>query len=111
MPPDEQLVRILEWPKEEPALLEHRFDADAPANVIVRTDEGPLSVDMAMNVTARETIPVCIKVCEPICAASEYTIAIDVFDRPVASITIKGLTRLFNCEREPKPGSATHVAA
>jgi hypothetical protein len=57
-----------------------------------------------MNLAAKDTIPVCIKVCEPICAESSYTIGIDVFDRPVAQITIKGLTRLFNCgDRRPSP--------
>jgi hypothetical protein len=102
MPPDEQLVRIVEWPKEE-ALLDHRFDADSPAHVVVRSDERAFQVDMDMSLRAREVIPVCIQVCEPICADSEYTIAIDVFDRPVAAITIKGRTRLFNCGDKEQP--------
>jgi hypothetical protein len=105
MPPDEQLVRIVEWPKER-ALLDHRFEADAPAHVVVRSDEQPFQVEMGMNLSARDVIPLCIKVCEPICAESNYTIAIDVFDRPVAAITIKGLTRLFNCGDEKRPGIA-----
>jgi hypothetical protein len=103
MPPDEQLVRIVEWPKER-ALLDHRFEADAPAHVVVRSDEQPFQVEMGMNLSARDVIPVCIKVCEPICAESDYTIAIDIFDRPVAAITIKGLTRLFNCGDGGRPG-------
>jgi hypothetical protein len=107
MPPEVDLVRIVEWPK-EPALLDHRFDADAPAHVIVRSDEQPFHVDMQMNVAAREVIPVCIQVCEPICAESNYTIAIDIFDRPVAAITIKGLTRLFNCG-DKQPPSVSHA--
>jgi hypothetical protein len=107
MPPEEDLVRIVEWPK-EPALLDHRFDAGAPAHVIVRSDEQPFHVDMQMNVAAREVIPVCIQVCEPICAESNYTIAIDIFDRPVAAITIKGLTRLFNCG-DRQPPSVSHA--
>lgn len=102
MPPDEQLVRIVEWP-DDPARLDHRFDADRPAHVVVRSDERAFQVDMDMNLRAREMIPVCIQVCEPICAESNYTIAIDVFDRPVASITIKGLTRLFNCRDDKSP--------
>ncbi len=96
MPPEQDVVKIVEWPKER-ALLEHRFDADAPAHVVVSSNEQPFHVDMLMNVAAREVIPVCIKVCEPICAESNYTIAIDMFDRPLAAITIKGLTRIFNC--------------
>ena len=99
MPPEEQIVKIVEWPKEQ-AVLDHRFEADSPAHVVVRSDDQAFSVDMNMNLAAREAIPVCIKVCEPICAASEYTIAIDIFDRPVAAITIKGLTRLFSCNDE-----------
>jgi hypothetical protein len=107
MPPDEQLVRIVEWPKER-ALLDHRFEQDSPAHVVVKSDDKAFQVDMDMNLSARETIPVCIKVCEPICAESSYTIGIDVFDRPVAVITIKGLTRLFNCG-DQGPGIATHA--
>ena len=102
MPPDEQLVRIVEWPKER-ALLDHRFEQDSPAHVVVQSDEKAFQVDMDMNLSARQTIPVCIKVCEPICAESSYTIGIDVFDRPVAAITIKGLTHLFNCNDEKGP--------
>lgn len=103
MPPDEQLVRIVEWPKER-ALLDHRFEQDSPAHVVVQSDDKAFQVDMDMNLTARQTIPVCIKVCEPICAESSYSIGIDVFDRPVAVITIKGLTRLFNCGDDRTPG-------
>jgi hypothetical protein len=106
MPPEEQLVRIAEWPK-DPALLDHRFDADAPAHVIVRSDERAFQVDMDMNFRAREVVPLCIQVCEPICADSEYTIAIDVFERPVAAITIKGRTRLFNCRDDKQPPVVT----
>ncbi len=107
MPPDEQLVRIVEWPK-GPALLDHRFDAEAPAHVVVSSDERQFQVDMDMNLAAKGIIPVCIQVCEPICAESEYTIAIDVFDRPVAAITIKGLTRLFNCRDDKSPPREPH---
>jgi hypothetical protein len=54
----------------------------------------------------KENISVCIRVCEPICVQSDYSIAITIFDKPVASITLQGLTRIFNCtDREvPKPG-------
>lgn len=110
MPPDEQLVRIVEWP-EGPAVLDHRFESESPAHVVVRSDERPFQVEMDMNLAARDVVPVCIKVCEPICAASEYTIAIDVFDRPVAAITIKGLTRLFNCADDKSPPRVSDVPA
>jgi len=51
-----------------------------------------------VSVVTREPVPVCLKLCEPICARSEYTVGIDIFDRPVAAITIKGLTKLFGCD-------------
>lgn len=108
---DENIVRIIEWPK-EPAHLAHRFELDkpcpvsisfeqTPANVILSTSrEQPLVVNMNMNLIAREMIPICIKLCEPICARSEYAIGITLFDRPIISITFKGTTKLFNCNEE-----------
>jgi len=104
-------VKILAWP-DQPAQLEHHFVGGtpcpvqiafepAPANVVVRaTAQDPVHVDMNMNMNlvARSTIPVCIEVCRPICAQSEYTIGIEIFDRPVALITLRGQTRIFNCD-------------
>jgi hypothetical protein len=106
----ENAVRIVEWPK-EPARLEHHFELDkpcpvsilfdqAPAHVVVSPLEQPLNIDMQMSLKAREPIPVCIKLCEPICAKSDYTIGITIFDRPVATINVRGLTRLFACQKE-----------
>jgi len=107
----EDVVKIVAWPKEA-AKLEHSFDLekpcpvsisfeDKPANVFIQTTpEQPLHVDMAMNVAAQEAIPVCVKFCDPICVKSDYAIGITIFDRPVATITIRGLTRLFNCLEE-----------
>jgi hypothetical protein len=51
-------------------------------------------------------LELCVEVCRPICAQSEYTIGIEIFSRPVAQITVRGLTRLFNCDEQ-----ATHTAA
>jgi len=108
---EEHNVTIVGWPK-EPASLEHHFVLQepcpisisfekTPATVIVQTNpDQPLHVNMNMNISAREAIPLCIKVCEPICAQSDYTIGIDIFDRPVASIRVKGQTRFFNCREE-----------
>ena len=110
---DEHNVSIIAWPK-DPASLLHRFDpdepcpvsisfADTPARVIVSTEpRQPMEVDMDMKVTVKETIPVCIKLCEPICAKSDYTIGINIFDNPFASITVRGMTKLFNCSEEPE---------
>jgi hypothetical protein len=102
---DEASVRIAEWPTDA-AQLEHRFDPERPvpvslrfdedtANVALRSDQ-PIALDMRL--AAREDIPLCIKICEPICARSEYTIGIDIFDRPVALVTIRGTTKLFECD-------------
>jgi hypothetical protein len=61
--------------------------------------EQPLSVNSETHQTMsfRGDIPVCIKICEPICARSEYSIGITIFDRPVATITVGGETRFFAC--------------
>jgi hypothetical protein len=117
---EQQDVKIVGWPT-EPAQVSHRFDSeqpcpvsisfnDTPAQVILTNDpKQPLAIDMDMHVRAREPIPICIKVCEPICAESNYTIGINIFDNPFASITVRGLTRLFNCQDTP-PGERTCVS-
>jgi len=112
MATEERKVTIVAWPK-EPALLEHRFTSDKPcrvsvsfeekppAHVVIETSKDrPFFVDMDMKVTPTKTIPVCLKVCEPICIKSDYTIGVDIFDRPVANIKIRGLTRVYNCREE-----------
>lgn len=105
---DRSMVFLRSWPKEK-ALLEHSFDIDkpcpvgvsfdtrSPASVVIRTTEKePLHVGMGMTVTAPQDIPVCFKLCEPITARSEYDIGIVLFDRPLATISVRGTTRLFN---------------
>jgi hypothetical protein len=52
---------------------------------------------MNMNLKVPETIPICIRLCEPICAESNYTIGLSIFDRPLISITIRGKTRFYSC--------------
>jgi|GEM_PF-490722 len=112
MATEERKVTIVAWPK-EPALLEHKFTSDKPcrlsvsfeekppAHLVIETSkERPFFVDMDMKVTPTKTIPVCLKVCEPICVKSAYTIGVDIFDRPVANIKIRGLTRVYNCREE-----------
>ena len=66
---------------------------------IVGWPKEPLNINAAMDssVAVRGDVPICIRLCEPICAKSEYAIGITIFDRPVATITVSGLTRLFNC--------------
>jgi hypothetical protein len=110
-------VSIVAWPKES-LKLEHEFDDGKPcpvsisfapessARVTVSTDaRQPLDVNMSMSVSARQPVPLCISLCEPICARSDYTIGIAIFDNPFASITVRGLTRFFNCKEEPTPAA------
>ena len=107
-------VTIVAWPKET-AKLEHQFKKGSPcellvtfqkdpANVVIHTTpETPFNVDMDMNVAVKNTVPVCLKLCEPVCAKSDYTISLNIFDRPVGSISVKGMTKIFNCFEKPRP--------
>ncbi|HLP16617.1 MAG TPA: hypothetical protein VK470_10190 [Bacteroidota bacterium] len=107
-------VKIVAWPK-EPAKLEHSFNSDKPCPVTISfqkepailgfatSTENPMHVDMNMKLSAEKPVPVCIQLCEPICVKSEYVIGIDIFDRPVGSITFKGMSRLFMCRDNQLP--------
>lgn len=108
---EESDIRIIAWP-EDALPMRHRFEPDepcpvrvsfedTPVNVQVETGERPLAVDMRMDVRAREPVPLCISICEPICAKSDYTISFDIFDQPVGRILVRGMTRIFNCRDEP----------
>lgn len=104
-------VRIVEWPS-GPARAHHGFDekaplpalvsfAPAPVNVVVAAPaERPLVVAMGMNLSVKQPLPVCIRLCDPICVDSDYVIGVTLFDRPIISITVKGRTRIFNCGEE-----------
>ena len=105
---EREIVSIITWP-EQPAKVEHQFKADKPCPVSISIAKDPLNVDMNMNVAAKEPIPICIKLCEPICAKSEYAIGIDIFDKPFAGITIRGMTRFFSCSDESTVPSTTNV--
>lgn len=110
---EESRVSIVAWPPDQPALLRHGFDADqpcpvtvafapTPAQVVVSsTAQDPVHVQMNMQVTARQPLPVCITVCEPICARSDYRIGIQIFNNPFATIDVRGTTRLAPCRDEP----------
>jgi hypothetical protein len=71
-------INIVSWPK-EPATVNQSGDA---------------------TISVRGQVPICIRVCEPICARSEYAVGITIFDRPVATITVSGETRIFNCDEK-----------
>ena len=109
---DEREVRVQAWP-DIPAKLEHQgaegnpvkmrvgFDPEPPATVVLRTQpEGALDVQMAMQLLAERPVPLCIRLCEPICVTSEYRIAVDIFDRPVMNVTVRGTTRFAECDDE-----------
>lgn len=108
---DEHQVHLRSWPP-EPAKLEHHFAPKqeipvsvsfdtTPAKVILSTlGDNPLGVNMNMGLRALDNLPVCISLCEPICAESDYTIRISVFDRPMITINIRGKTRLFGNSEE-----------
>lgn len=113
---DEKNIRIVEWPKQK-ARLEHHFQLDKPCPVSIVFEDDPayvhlktdpdepldVNMDMDMNVKAVEDIPVCIKLCEPICATSDYEIGINLLGRPLASISVQGETVLDHCEDEQDP--------
>lgn len=111
---EDSTIRIEAWPKDQHLRLAHLFEDgepcpvkvgfDGPLDVQVATGEKPLDVAMAMQVSARQPVPLCISLCEPICAKSDYRIDIAIFDQPVANILVRGLTRLFNCKDEPNVG-------
>lgn len=109
MAENEQQIRLMSWP-ETAASLDHRFPQDQPVPVAVSLDSNParvslsnspntrLNVNMHMNLSTLKKIPVCLSVCEPICVSSDYRVQISIFDRPVASITIRGRTILSPCK-------------
>ncbi|MDB4947650.1 MAG: hypothetical protein JWM27_299 [Gemmatimonadetes bacterium] len=53
-------------------------------------------------ISFRGEVPVCIRVCEPICARSDYGIELNIFGNPVASITVSGTTRIAACAPEAR---------
>jgi hypothetical protein len=76
----------------------HEKDVGSNRISIASWPEQPLNSNTNQTISFRGEVPVCIRVCEPICARSEYVIGITIFDRPVATITVGGETRFFNCE-------------
>lgn len=67
---------------------------------IVGWPKEPLAVQQMSEIAVKGQVPVCIRVCEPICARSDYAIGVTIFDRPVATITVSGETRIFNCDEK-----------
>lgn len=109
---DENDIRILAWPAEEPLTVEHAATdmlpvrvgfASTPARVVVESRDRPLDVAMRMGISAADPVPLCVSVCEPICITSSYTITVEIFDRPVATIRLRGRTQVAPCNDQPRP--------
>lgn len=125
-------VNIVSWPEKNKAKLEHSFNSEKPCPVSIRFDEdsadmrlntspkSPMHVAMNMNVNTEDPFPVTFRLGESICASSDYAVGIQIFDHHVATIRLKGLTKLFGCgpeeercsvsEKPEGPGTiATHL--
>lgn len=112
--PENHDVKITQWPKQK-AMLEHYFKLDKPCPVSIFFEEKPayvkvgnekgesFDVDMNMNLKVVEDIPVCIKICEPVCAVSDYSVGIELLGQPLARINVQGKTILGPCEDQPVP--------
>jgi hypothetical protein len=94
---EENKVHIVDWPQDQRLKMDHEFSSDIGMHVS-EWPKMPLDVNMFHN--RGETIPICIKVCEPICAESSYKIGINLMGQPFAEIAIRGITKLFNCASE-----------
>lgn len=99
-------VRITAAP-DTPLRLRHGFDGKEPlpvalgfgdARLPVRLGSGdrPLSVDMRALFAARRALPLCLSLCDAICADSDYRVEITIFDRPVMTIRLRGRTRFHS---------------
>jgi hypothetical protein len=110
MATEERVVKIVAWPT-QPAALTHSFDSDEPCPVAIRFEEKPAHVrietsperplHVAMDTrlsTGDKPLGVCISVCEPICADSDYRIGLSIFDNPVAEVSVRGRTRIGACK-------------
>jgi hypothetical protein len=107
---EENNVHIVEWPK-APAILEHGFPKPVDINIpnpvglnMFNNEDRPLYLNM--NLKEGNVIPVCIKLCEPICAESNYKIGLNLMGQPFIEIVVQGITRIFNCrDKNPTPGT------
>lgn len=51
-----------------------------------------------MDLVVREQVPICITLCEPICATSDYQVTVALLGIPFATVGLKGLTRFAKCD-------------
>ncbi len=109
MADQEHNLNIISWPEKNKAKLEHSFESEKPCPVSIRFDEDssdvrlntspkePMNVAMNMNVSADDPFPVAFRLGESICASSDYVVGLQIFDHQVATVHLKGLTKLFGC--------------
>ncbi len=102
---EDRTITISAWPA-EPARLSHGFERGSPLparvgflsgqplGVRLGSGGAPIPIDMRMLLAAPRAIPICLSLCEAICADSDYTIGITLFDRPIISIRLRGRTRI-----------------
>lgn len=102
----DQKISIVSWPQEK-ASVEHHFDAQAPVSIsfanpamvaINTSEEQPAHVHMELSLSARAAVPVTVRLADPLVARSEYTVSLDIFDRPVATLTLRGQTTLVSAQ-------------
>jgi hypothetical protein len=80
-----------------PAGVTIRF-APAPANFALANVAGaPLDATVSTSINAKGAFPLCIKLCEPICVDSDYTLTLTLLGRSIVSVTIRGRTQFYSC--------------
>ncbi len=105
---EQENVKISAWPA-NPARLTHEFgEAPCPVRIhfeasparvrLETTTQQPIQLAMGTSLSAKSPLPICIRVCEPICAESDYRVGMTVFDQAVAQVTVRGRTRLGQCD-------------
>jgi hypothetical protein len=99
---EDQNVHIRTWPA-----LEHQFLKPVDLNMFNNAQQ-PLHLNM--NLREGQVLPVCIKLCEPICAESNYKIGLSLMGQPFIEIVVQGITRIFNC-RDKTPGAAGNTGS
>jgi|WetSurMetagenome_2_1015567.scaffolds.fasta_scaffold11859_3 hypothetical protein len=77
------------------------FQATNALGVTLHGSSDPMNVNV--GIVQKQPIPVCIKLCEPICARSNYTIGLDLLCIPLFKVNVQGLTKLYNCASEVTP--------
>jgi len=91
----DQALRLSHTFAPEPLPVALRF-GDQVLPVRLESGSRSLAVDMRALFAARRALPLCLSLCDAICADSDYRIEISIFDRPVITIRLRGRTRLHS---------------